>query len=151
MRSSEFLMDRGGDSRSDAGEAHNRILIACAMAMPTRALGALAPGSDSDVQQLLRISLAAFIRRNPGERYATVGEAWNAWIRGRTHVSVFPIRCPECKGKGFSLKSAARGTSVCRSCMGRRTVHVRQRVEAARAAGPVGAGWMSGLSGWDEE
>jgi hypothetical protein len=124
-------------------DARRRILIASAMSMPTRVLQVLAPGSSSDVQRVLRIELSRFIGRSAAARYATVGEAWNAWIGEREDVSLFPVRCPDCKDGGFSSKPykgiLLKGTRCpCGRCGGRRNITVRQRV--VRSPVPSGRG-----------
>ncbi len=119
------------------GEDHERILVASAMSMPASVLRILAPGSDRDVQLVIRIELARFIQRGTAQRFATTGDAWNAWVGNRGFVSLFPVRCPECQGRGFSVWPSPSGSAICRGCAGRRSITVRQRV--VRTGGKDGA------------
>lgn len=113
-------------------EARWHILDTSAVAVPASVLRILAPGSSPDVQHVLRIELSRFIRRNAGQRFATLGDVWNAWAGNSGYVSLFPVRCPDCRGRGFSLRPSPSGAGVCRRCMGRRNITVRQRVVTAR-------------------
>lgn len=114
------------------GNAHKRILIAAAMSMPSSVLAILAPGADRDVQEAIRVALACYIKRSGGEELVSVGDAWNAWTKGASFVSLFPVRCGECKGSGLVVRPALSGSAVCRSCLGQGHVRVRQHVVASR-------------------
>lgn len=117
-------------------QAHERLLADAVASMPASVLRVMAPGSDREVQRVIRLELWRFIRRAGPERFATVGDAWNAWIIGKGgYVSLSPVRCPECQGRGFSVRAAPSGSAVCRRCAGRRNVTVRQRVVRSPVTG----------------